>query len=522
MANSTTQLPDDVDALKALVVHLREEVQGLKHNVEVYRRMAFGPSSEKRSSADPDSGHPKQAHLFAVALLEEAERVSREKQVQGTVETALPTKPKSRSGRRERFPAHLPRVKTRYELPEDGRRCSCGGELHEIGSERTKELERLETAIVHEIERAKYACRSCTTGVTTAPGPDRVIDKGLLGPGFLAQVAVDRFGDHMPYHRLEKKYAREGLSLGRSVLERSMARCSELLEPIWQAMGEQVLSAPAIHTDDTGVTIARGSRGKSRKGHMWIYPDQENCHFYDFTETRERAGPAAILTGYEGFIHADAYPVYDTFFLPDGATEVACWAHTRRKFIESEGTEPDLARGVIDRIGQLYEVEHRARDGDLDASGTLALREAESVPILAELRAHLGALEAQVLPQSPLAKAVRYAQAQWEALCVYATDGRLAIDNNAAERALRPVAVGRNGWLFVQNVEGGKRTAILLSLVMTAKAIGVNPVDYLRDVLLRVARESDVQKLTPHGWKKHFAENVAADREVAVARLLAN
>ncbi len=522
MANTTTQTPDDVDALKALVIHLREENRGLRHNVEVYRRMAFGSSSEKRSTRDADPDHPKQAHLFAVALLEEAERTSREKQVQGTVETALPTKPKSRGGRRARFPDHLPRVKTRYELPEDARRCNCGGQLHEIGAERTKELERVETAIVHEIERAKYACRNCEAGVTTAPGPDRVIDKGLLGPGFLAQIAVDRFGDHMPYHRLEKKYAREGLKLGRSVLERSMARCSELLEPIWKAMGEQVLSAPAIYTDDTGVTIARGSAGKSRRGYMWIYLDQNDGHFYDFTETRGRAGPAAILTGYEGFIHADAYPVYDTFFFQGGATEVACWTHARRKFIESEGTEPERARGVIGRIRELYEIEQRARDGDMDVDQRLALRQKESVPILAELRAHLGGLEAQVLPKSPLATAVRYAQAQWEALCVYATDGRLAIDNNAAERALRPVVVGRNGWLFVQNLAGGKRTAILLSLVMTAKAIGINPVDYFRDVLLRIARESDVSKLTPHGWKQHFAEGVAADREIAVARLLAN
>ena len=166
LINDTAQLPNDVDALKVLVVRLREENQGLRHNVEVYRRMAFGPSSEKRPSREADPAHHGQAHLFAAALLEEAERASREKQVQGTVETAPPAKPKAKGGRRKRFPDHLPRVKTRYELPEDGRQCSCGGELHEIGVERTRELERLETAIVHEIERAKYACRKCEEQVS--------------------------------------------------------------------------------------------------------------------------------------------------------------------------------------------------------------------------------------------------------------------------------------------------------------------------------------------------------------------
>ena len=349
-----------------------------------------------------------------------------------------------------------------------------------------------------------------------------MIEKGLLGPGFLAHVAVDRFGDHMPYHRLEKKYAREGLSLGRSVLERSMARCSELLEPVWRAMERQVISAPAIHTDDTTVTIARGGKGKSSKGRMWIYLDQEDCHFYDFTATRERDGPAEVLRNYRGFIHADACPVYDAFFLPGGATEVACWAHTRRKFEESESTYPELAQGAIDRIGQLYGIEQSARDADLTPEQRHELRQTASVPILAELKSYLGGMEAQVLPRSGMAKAVGYAQSQWEALCVYTTDGRLKIDNNAAERAMRPVAVGRNGWLFVMNIEGGRRAAILLSLVMTAKAIGIDPVMYLRDVLLRIGSESDVDKLTPHGWKLHFAEQVALDRETAVARLLAN
>lgn len=299
-----------------------------------------------------------------------------------------------------------------------------------------------------------------------------------------------------------------------------MATCAELLEPIWTEMGRSVLESPAIFTDDTTITIARGSAGKSRKGRMWIYLDQRDQHYYDFTETREQARPLAVLCGYTGYIHADAYPGYDAVFGPDLATEVACWAHTRRKFVEAENTHPDKAKAVIDRIRLLYAIETRAKDEKMSPQLRLDLRRRESVPLLTELREYLGMLEGSVLPKSPLAKAVGYAQRQWKALNVYTTDGRLEIDNNTAERAMRPVAVGRKGWLFVQSVEGGQRAAILLSLVMTAKAIGINPVMYLRDLLVRISVETDVRKLTPHGWAEHYAEQVSLEYEAATARLL--
>ncbi len=510
-----------IESLNADVEDLRTKNAELAHNVEVYRRMAFGPSTERRTSGNAQGLHPSQGHLFAADLLADAKRLALETGVKGTIETSSPSKPRKRKGRRRsQFPDHLPTVTTRFELPEDQRRCSCGGELHEIGVEETKELERIEITVVHKLQRAKYACRCCQEGVTTAAGAARVIEKGLLGPGFLANVAVERFGNHMPYHRLEKKYENEGLRISRSVLERSMATCADLLDPIWQELRRQVVESPAIFTDDTAVTIARGSSGKSRKGRAWIYLDQRGNHFYDFTESRKRDGPLAVLQGYTGFIHADAYPGYDALFLPDCATEVACWCHTRRKYIEAEKTEPDLAGEALDRIRLLFAIERRAKDEELDADARLALRQSESVPLLEELRAWLGVTQTKVLPKSPIAAAIGYTLNQWEALIVFTTDGRLELENNAAERALRSFAVGRKNWMFVQAIEGGIRSAILMSLVMTAKAIGLNAITYLRDVLLRISTESDVKKLTPRGWQEHYAEQVAQDRDDAVSRLL--
>ena len=413
----------------------------------------------------------------------------------------------------------LPRVSTCYELEEDKGSCSnCGSKLHEMGDETTRELERLETAIVHEIKRRKYACRSCTDGVVTAPGPDRVIEKGLLGPGFLASVAVERFGNHMPYNRLEKKYAAEGLDLSRSVLERSMAKCAQLLAPVHEELRAQLLRSESIFTDDTPVTIAQpGSQVGSKKGRVWIYADRKGRHDYEFTDSRKRDGPLQVLGDYNGFIQADAYPGYDALFLPDGATEVACWAHARRKFIDAEKTEPDFAGEAIARIAELYAIEKQCKDAELDEDKRLAVRQEQAVPIMDELFAWMALKEAEVFPKSPMAAALKYSLKLEQALRRYASHGFLEIDNNRAERGLRAVAVGRKNWMFFLNESGGESAAVLLSLVMTAKAIGLNPQTYLRDVLLRIARESDVTKLAPHGWKEHFADQVEAERQAAVA-----
>jgi hypothetical protein len=298
----------------------------------------------------------------------------------------------------------------------------------------------------------------------TAPGPDRVIDKGILGPGFLASVCVERFGNHMPYHRLERKYAGEGLDLSRSVLERSMARCASILNPLHVENRAETLHSPSIFTDDTAVTIACPRDGPgSKQGRVWIYADREGRHSYEFTDSRKRDGPLKILGGYQGFIQMEA---------------------------------------------------------ELDDGERLAVRQEQALPLLDELFAWMALKEAEVLPKSPMAAALRYSLTLETALRCYASDGRLEIDNNRAERAMRPVAVGRKTWMFFQREGRGETAAVLLSLVMTAKAIGLNPQTYLRDVLLRIGRESDVTKLTPHGWKQHFAAEVEAERQAAMAYIV--
>lgn len=498
-----------------LIEEQQARIAQLEHQVAQLRHAHFGPRSERRAPDDPSQGR----FIFS-ELLDAAQRVADATGAQGTVEVEVAGhKRRQKAGRRQDFPEHLPVVKTTYELPEAARQC-CGQAMAPIGHDETRELERLEVTLVHVIARTKYACRGCGEKVITAPGPVRVIDKGLLGAGFLAHVITERFARHMPYNRLEQKYADEGLSLSRSVLCRSALRCAELLEPIADEVKRELLAAPLVQLDDTPVTIQCSSSGGRKTGHAWVYRDTEGRAVFDVTETRSRDGPLAMLGKYRGYVQGDAYSGHDALFTDGTRTEVACWAHARRYFVEAEATDPVLAKEAIARIGKLYALERQAQEQQLDVLSLTRLRQIEAVPRLAELHAWLLAVRPTVLPKSPLASAIGYALAQWEALLRYAQDGRIPIDNNGAERALRPLAVGRKNWLFFGHEEAGKKGAVLFSLVTTCRAIGVEPRAYLRDVLERIATCSDVSRLTPHGWKRHLQASVQA-RELELLRGLA-
>jgi transposase len=525
----TAQLPHDVESLKALVAsHLRtiehqsetigfqsETIARLTHNNEVLTKMVFGRKSEKRSSVPADS---LQDSLFLRELAAEASRLADTYAVAATVQVAAHTRTKKK-GRREEFPEHLPVVRTVSELRPEDRTCACGGELSEFGEEVSRELERVETTVVHEMARKKYACASCKQGVVTAPWRGKVIDRGLLGPGFLSHVIVERFGNHMPYFRLEGTYRDEGLELSRSVLCESMARCSELLAPIAEQLRQEILAEPIIHTDDTPVTLAQSASGGSRQARVWAYLDQKGRHWYDFTESRKRDGPARVLADFTGYIQADAYSGYDRLFLPGGTTEVGCWFHARRGFIKAETTDPDLAKQALERIGALFAVEQAA--AQLSVEDRARMRQLHAAPLLAELRAWLELTAARVLPKSPMGQAITYTLNQWAALNVYLTDGRLAMTNNAAERAVKPFAIGRKNWLFFQTEGGGRTASVLMSLLMTAKAAGIHPGDYFKDVLLRISEPgTPVADLTPHGWRRRFEPEVTARRHEILHKLV--
>ena len=503
-------------ALREALAREQREAARLRHNIEVLERMVYGPRTERRAGEDP-ADRLQGVLAFATLAAQGEERAK----VEGATASTTPAEPEKREkqGRRSTFPRHLPRIRTTFRLPEEKRACACGGRLEPLGEDVTQELERIEVTVVHEVAREKYACAACKAAVVTAPGPSRVIDKGLLGVGFLAHVLTERFQHHMPYHRQEQKHASEGLSLSRSVLCTSALRCADLLEPVYAELKREAFSGDFLGTDDTSVSLQEGSDGTSRRAFVWLYRDLAQRHVFDFTESHSREGPAAMLAGFHGYLQADAAPVYDRFFVPGGPREVGCWAHARRKFVDAESSDPTLAGEALRRIRLLYDVEQRAKE--LEPAARLTLRQAEARPVLDALFGWMGEVRGQVLDRSPMGEGLDYALRNRAALTRYLEDGRLPIDNNAVERGLRGVAVGRKNWMNVGNEEGGRRAAILYSLVETCKAIGVDPREYFRDVLLRISTCSEVAKLTPHGWKQHFQAAVAAQRQAVLDRLLA-
>jgi len=517
----------EIEKLRAREKALENRNARLLHNVDVLQKLVFGPSSEKRRPL-PEQAAPGSFLPFA-DLVAASKRVAEEKEAEVTVEVKAHQRKRKGKGRRSTFPKDAPVVRSTFSLPDAERVCgTCQGPLTKMGEEVRKELERLELTLVHEIAQEKYSCAECRDAVVTAPGPDRVIDKGIMGVGFLAHVLTERFQHHMPYHRQEKKYASEGLSLSRSVLCDSAGRCASLLKPIYEAMKQEVVSRDIVHSDDTPVVLRDGRKGGRRQARLWVFRTLDGINVFDFTEDRSAEGPTKFLKGFSGTLKADDYVGYQPLYKAGDVVFSACMTHARRYYVRAESTEPEFAREAIERIRKLYAVAKEAKKAaekaravtpkseDADAVAaevTLRIRQERAKPLLESFLDWLTVTRTQVLDQGPMATAIDYTTSNWKALILYLEDGRLPIDNNAAERALRGVCVGRKNWNVIGSENGGKTAARLFSLVETCKEIGVHPREYFRDVLLRISTCSDVTKLTPHGWKKHFQAEVKAKRD---------
>ncbi len=415
---------------------------------------------------------------------------------------------RKRHGRRH-LPKDLPRKRIVLEPDAKDLICPCcQGKKRRIGSDITEELE-YEPAVIYinEYERPKYACPRCEEGVVQAQLPARPIDKGRPGPGLLAHVVVSKYSEHLPLYRQETVFPRSGIEISRRTLCDWVRAVADLGEPIVRYMKEEaVLASRVIHSDDTKITVQdKDHPGGSRTGYLWVYGGDQGDLVYDFTPSRSRDGPLAFLGDYEGYLQADAYSGYDEVFRAGRVIEVGCWAHARRYFYEAVKTALEPATELLALIRCLYGVERAAKD--LDAEARREIRQKKSSPLLDQVEETLKDLSPKHLPKSPMGEAIGYAQRQWRALTRYIDDGDLAIDNNASERALRMVAVGRKNWLFAGSDAGGRRAAILYSLIGTCKRIAIDPFAYLRDMIARVSTHPmrRISELTPRGWKAELA-----------------
>lgn len=513
-------LPSDPQALRRLVeellVALKEKdlrIGQLSAQVEALRRRIFGRSSEKVE--------PGQLALDLGAWLASQAEAASEPSTPVPPAPEKESAPRPGHGRR-RLPEHLHRHRTEYHPSAEDRVCrGCSAELKKIGEETSEQLEYIPASLfVHVHARIVYACPYCQENVVSGALPVQPIDKGLPGPGLLAHVLTSKYNDHLPLNRLEGIFQRQGVELSRSTLCDWVGSSAKRLEPLVEEMKTEILASRKIHTDDTTVPVLDKTKESTKTGRLWVYvgdPDHEHIVF-DYTPDRSRDGPQDFLKGYKGYLQADAYAGYDALYASHDVIEVACWAHARRKFFDAMKTAAVRSRIALVSIRELYEIDRRGHG--LGEKERRDLRLAEAKPVLDRFKIWLDVEAKKVLPKSPIGEAIRYTLAQWVALTRYLDDGLLEIDNNRAERALRRVAIGRKNWMFAGSDEGGRRAAIVYSLIASCAALKIDPYAYLRDVLSRLpsTRGADALRLlTPKAWKAALSAPPATPAATAVA-----
>ena len=528
------ELPTDVEALKAMLVatlaekevaHYRAnrfEQQANQFERQANELSATVTAQEKKLAAKEQTIKellaalrgktreridPDQLLLFEIGELEKLieESLAQEKGASPA------SKRKKKQGRRI-IPDNIPVEIREYELPEDRRRCQIDGQvMPRIRWEESTQLDYVPASIKKVVHRrAVYACsaKHDEAKLVTAPKSPQPIEKGLPTAGLLAQVVVSKFGDHLPGYRQEDIFARHGINIGRRTIYGWLASVAELCQPLYDLMKQRVLDSRVIHTDDTQVKLIDHSIAGTRLARFWGYlGDQKHPYtVFDFTTTRERAGPQKFLSGFKGYLQADAYGGYDGIYSgkndpQSGIVEVACWVHCRRYWHKAKEQDPQRAHHALAFISRLQEVERATRDSDAQVRQTK--RTEHAVPLLKEFGAWL---ESETfLPKSLIGKAATYTRNQWAALNRYVEDGDLSFDNNFAERAMRPIAIGRKNWLFVGSESAGHRAAVLASLIASCKNNEVEPWAYLKDVFTRLAHKPSTDQLAellPDNWLK--------------------
>ena len=496
---------DDLATLKAMVAELLAALKSaqqrnaqLEHRLDQVLRRMYGQKSERLDPAQrllfaDEEPTPPSSTDEAAAPPESPEAETR---------SASRKKGHGRAG----LPKSLPRVRREHNLTEAERTCpGCQALRTKIGEDVSEQLEYVPSSLfVIQHVRPKYACPQCRDGVVAAAKPPQPIAKGLPGPGLLAHVAVSKHADHLPLNRQSRILARHGVTLSRSTLCDWMRAVGVALKPLVALMRTRILHSALIQTDDTPVDVLeRGSKKNVRLGRLWVYRGDESEPYtvFDFTPDRSRDGPRNWLGDYRGWLQADAYSGYDELFRTrSDLIEVGCWAHARRYFFEARETDLRAVEALA-WIQRLYAVEREADEHDerfhrqrvtdpasnlqqvRDAAHRQSLRREKSKPLLTSLFERLDVWHADVLPKSPFGQAVQYALNQSAALRRYVEDGRLPIDNNASERDIRSIALGRRNWLFCGSARGGQTAAVITSLIATCQRHRVEPFTWLPETL---------------------------------------
>ncbi len=481
-------------ALSHLVIAQMARIEQLEFQIAKLKRAQFGTKSEKLPVNEA------QLALCLSGSVIEAQPIAQTEPSEASKEKPVRAQRKSRA-----LPAHLRReVKT--HLPEHTKCPCCDGELRRLGEDASEMLEYMPASffVIRHV-RPKMSCRKCSC-VVQAPAPDRVIDRGLPGPGLLAHVVTAKFCDHQPLYRQSQIFAREGVELDRSILARWVGEAAALLAPVAEVLRRYVLATDKLHGDDTPLPVLAPGTGKTKTGRFWTYVRDNRpagdktapAVWFAYSPNRKGEHPQRHLAKFEGILQADAFAGFNKLYEGGAIQEAPCMAHIRRKFFDLMKAHNSLiATEAVHRIAALYLIEKEIKGRSADERR--AARTARARPLFDDMRRWLEQALTQLTPKSETAAAIHYALQLWDALARYLDDGRIEIDNLIAERALRPVAIGRRNYLFAGSDKGGERAAILYGLIGTARLNGLDPEAYLRYVLARVSEHpiNRIEELLP-------------------------
>lgn len=482
-----------------------EEIERLKLLIAKLRRIQYGRKSEKLD------WQIEQLELKLDELV-----ASRAQQVAASpVSLAASEVNRERRRARRPLPAHLPR-ETHKILPEQQACPDCSGALKFLGEDVSETLEYVPEhfKVIRQV-RPKLACGRCDK-IVQAEAPSRPIERGIAGPGLLAHVLVSKYADHLPLYRQAEIYARDGVELDRATMAEWVGGCSRLLQPLVEALRRHVMSAGKLHADDTPVPVLAPGNGKTKTGRLWTYVRDDRpwgdktppAVWYAYTPDRKGEHPQAHLREFTGTLQADAYAGYDAVYEGGRVKEAACMAHVRRKFYDLyEAHKSPVAKEALERIAVLYAIEEEIRGRS--AEERQVVRNERSRPLLESMKQWMEETSGKLSRKSDTTKAIGYALGHWDALMRFCDDGHLEIDNNAAERSLRAVVLGRKNYLFAGSDAGGERAAAIYGLIGTAKLNSLNPEAYLREVLSRIADHpiNRIEELLPWNLATELVES---------------
>jgi transposase len=508
-ADAPTNLPDNPPVLREIIGTQAQEIERLKrendllkHYIRELRKQHYGPRSERL---------PEVQQIFPFYGRVEDEK---EKPPPPEGQASSAPAPRRKPTGRKVIPPELERQVVVHDVPEHEKNCAaCKEALAKIGEEVSERLEyqKAQLYVIQDV-RPKYACRKrCATGVTVADPPAQVIPKAKVGPGLLAHVLWAKYGLHLPLYRQEIMFGMIGLEIPRSTLCQWIGRCVELLLPIYEAMKRDVLLSNVLFSDDSPVRLLEPGLGKTRQARVWSYCGSllHRQIVYEFTESREQKWPKEFLKDYKGVLQVDAYPGYSALFELDRIIAAYCWAHARRKYIEAEETDKERSQVALAFIQKLYAVEREIKG--ISPKRKKRVRRSRSTKILKRFKQWLDQEIQKVLPKSPIGQAIQYTRGHWEGLLTYTKDGAVEIDSNRVERSIRGWKLGLKNWLFLGSEDGGQWGAILFTFIESCKIQGINPEEYLKDVLVRIATtpQSQIETLMPRCWRPHVLASPA-------------